>query len=286
MRRHLPAFALLAAATALLAPSWAEAGKKSKPANEPPALGWYKQEGWLGDCYNPPDFAALASGPRRMAWQETRNNLMSQWRGARGDGVAFDDKVLTNLETALLAKPERIEQVARDNHDRCKAAMGGKGVDAWKGWIDALPAQLTAGECASAPLDYTLFDYLSINAEWQIRTPICRDDHIWIRASANDYYRIAEKGPWINAAGDQDQPASGDLPCNTEGCYRGQLVLKFTGDSGVATIKPVGTELEFRAPEHGRIEVMINDDTMSDNVYKVESGIEHHTSIEYSPVKK
>ena len=36
--------------------------------------------------------------------------------------------------------------------------------------------------------------------------------------------------------------------------------------------------------EHGKIEVMINDTTWFDNVFKTEGGIEHHTGIEYKGV--
>lgn len=275
---------LLALVTSLvLAPGVAEAGKKKKKKNEPPPVGWQTQEGWLGQCYYPPDFEAMGSGDRRMAWQSTRNELASQWQGGKGDGIAFSDKVLVNLETALLAKPERIEQVARDNLKYCIDAMSGKGASAWESWINALPAQLTAGECPNPPMDYTLFDYLNIGVEWQVPVYVCKDDRVRITASSNDYYKITDDGPWINAAGDTSQPASGSLPCNIEGCFKGQLVMRFTGESGVQTVKPVGTTMDFLAPEHGKIEVMINDDTWFDNTFKVESGIEHHTSIEYAP---
>lgn len=272
----------------VLAPSMAEAGKKKKKKNKkgPPPAGWHKEDGWLGECYQPPAFEDLGPGARRMAWQETRSNLMKQWQGQKGDGISFKEKVVTNLETALLAKPERIEDVSRENLKRCVEAMSGKGADKWEAWINGLPAQLTAGECPNAPLDYTLFDYLSIHVEWQVPAYVCKDDHVRIRASTNDYYRTTEDGPWINADGDKSKPAKLDYPCNIEGCYEGQLIVRFTGESGVVTVKPVGLESEFLAPEHGKLEVMINDNTWFDNAFKVESGIEHHTSIEYSPVKK
>lgn len=284
MLRTLISLALL---LTLVVPGPAEASKKKKrkKKGEPPPIGWQKEDGWVGSCYFPPDFSAMSSGERRMAWQETRNALMKQWQGGMGDGIQFGEKVLTNLETALLAKPERIEQVAQDNLKHCTSAMSGQGAGAWEGWINALPAQLTAGECPNPPLDYTLFDYLNIGVEWHIPAYVCKGDNVRITASSNDFYRIADGGPWINAEGDKEQPASGPLPCNIEGCYRGQLIMRFTGESGVVTVKPVGITTDFLAPEHGKIEVMINDDSWYDNEWKTESGITHHTSIEYSPAK-
>lgn len=280
---------LVVLVAALILPGVALAGKKPKKKKKgkedaAPPVGWFAEDGWMGECYGPPDFASLASGPRRMAWQETRNALMQQWQGQKGDGVKFDDKVVTNLETALLGKPERIEQVAVENLAHCKAAMAGKGAGEWQRWISALPGKLTEGDCPTAPMDYTLFDYLSIGSDWHIPVHVCKDDHVRIQASSGDMFKLSDDGPWINVEGDASQPASGDLPCTIEGCVRGQLVMRFTAQSGVQTILPVGTTRDFRAPEHGRIDLMINDDSFFDNVWKVERGIEHHTSIEYSPV--
>lgn len=273
----------------LILPGVALASKKGKKkkkgkAEEPPPVGWYAEPGWLGECWSPPNFSELASGPRRMAWQQTRDALMEQWQGQKGDGVKFGNIVIENLETALLARPERIEQVAAENLTHCKNAMAGKGAGEWEKWINALPAKLTEGECRTRPLDYTLFDYLSVNADWHVQVPVCKDDHVRIQASAGDFYRLTEKGPWINVEGDKSEPASGNLPCTIEGCYRGTLVMRFTGESGTQTILPVGVTRDFRAPEHGRIDVMINDDSLHDNIWKTERGIVHHASIEYSPV--
>ena len=61
--------------------------------------------------------------------------------------------------------------------------------------------------------------------------------------------------------------------------------MRFTSESGVQQILPVGESREFLVPEHGRVDVMINDDSMSDNLWKVEHGVEHHTGIEYKPVE-
>ena len=98
-----------------------------------------------------------------------------------------------------------------------------------------------------------------------------------------DYYQIEAGGPFINVAGDPSQKATSALPCNVEGCIKGQLIMKFTSDSHVSQVIPVGIGVEFLVPEHGQIEVMINDDNLSDNKFKVEKGLEHHTGIEVKP---
>ena len=260
--------------------------KKKKGAEEPPPVGWHQEEGWAGSCWHPPAFEDLGVGDRRLAWQQTRDEMMKQWNGAMSDGVQMKEKYVVDFETVLLAKPERIEAVSRENLAQCKAFMTGKqSATDWEAWLLSQPGKLTEGECPNPPLDYTLFDYLNIAHDWQIPAYVCKDDHIKVKGTEADYYRISPDGPWINVEGDPEQPAPAGLPCNIEGCYRGQLIMRFTGESGIQTIHAVGTYFEFLAPEHGKVEVMINDDTMSDNLFKVESGLEHHTGIEYSPRK-
>lgn len=272
---------------ALVWSSPAIAGKKKKKKNEPaaPVVGWHQAEGDMGACYHPPNFEEMGVGSRRMAWMTTRDELMSQWQGNRGDGVLFDDVSVINLETALLAKPERIEQVAKDNLAYCKDAMSGKGTSEWSTWIVGLNGKLTEGECAWPNFAVTMYNYLSINNEWQNPAKICKGDAIKISISSIDYYRLAPKGPWINGAGSSDAP-SGNVPCKEPACTQGMVVFRFRGESGAETVGPVGLQTTFVAPEHGTIDVMINDDTLSDNVYKVERGLEHHASIDYSPGNK
>lgn len=274
-------------ASLCLAPmAHAKKDKKKKDKNAPPPVGWHAEEGWAGECWFPPNFDEMGPGDRRMAWQETREQIMGQWSGNKGDGVQVREKVVMDMETVLLAKPERIQQVSADNLEQCKAFMAAGGTDAgpWVSWLTGQPAILTEGECPYAPLDYTLFDYLNITAKWQIPANVCKDDHIKIKATEGDFYRIEKGGPWINANGDPDQVAGGSLPCNHEGCFKGQLLMRYTPDNANPQIMAVGTFLEFRVPAHGKIEIMINDDDLMDNEFKVESGLEHHTGIEYSAV--
>lgn len=281
--RSWPLVSVAIAVLVLAAPS-AEAGKK-KSKDSGPIVGWHKEESWTAECWYPPDFSAMPDGPKRVAWNETRDAIVGQWRGERNDGVKLNDQHAENLETAILGKPERIEVVAKENLEQCKAAVGVGGSNgAWEKWVIEIAGRLTEGECPYAPMDYTLFNYLSVNNDWQIPVNVCKGDHIVVHGTDGDYYQLQKGGPWMNVSGDTSQPATAALPCNIEGCFRGQLVMRFTSDSHVQQIIPIGISTEFLVPEHGKIEVMINDDTLEDNKFKVEQGLEHHTGIEIKPV--
>jgi hypothetical protein len=249
-----------------------------------PIVGWHQEEGWQGACYFPPNWEEMGSGDRRMERQNTLQAMMSQWRGDRGDGVSFDPKAIENTETVLLGSPDKTEQVAEENIAACQEAMRSGKTSGWGAWLVALPGRLTEGECRR-PFDYTLYDYLDIGRDWQIPVSVCKENRVRITGSAIDFYRVADRGPWINVAGDADQPARGaDYPCTLEGCLVGQLIMRFTGDSGLVTVLPVGEERIYEVPEHGKIEVMINDTSYFDNIFKIEGGMQHHTSIEYYPL--
>jgi hypothetical protein len=256
--------------------------KESKEPTGPTAPGWYRGPGWSADCYNPEDFAALNEGQRRVAWNIARDAVVGQWRGERDDGVKFGAQAATDLETVMMAKADRVTVVLQENWEQCKAAMSGGGVAAWEAWVPKIAARLTEGECPYPPLDYTAFNYLNVNSAWQNPLYVCKGDKIAIHATEADYYQLMPGGPWINAAGDPNLPATGDLPCTTE-CVRGQLVMRYTADTHEVIISGIGLAAEFRAPNHGKIELMINDDSLSDNKYKVENRIEHHAGIEVKP---
>lgn len=257
--------------------------KKPKPAPAP-------TQGWVpvgsGQCWVPPDFSTLAEGPKRVAWNETRDAIVQQWRGEKGDGIKLRDQAVEDLETAMLAKADRVETVSRENLDHCKAAMqGGLDTSAWEAWLVEIAGRLTAGECPYPPLDYTAFNYLNINAGWQNRLPVCKGDKVLVKGTGADYFQLEPGGPWINVTGDPSKKVGPNHPCNIEGCVVGQLVMKFTSDSHVEQVIPIGLATEFRVPEHGQIEVMINDDNLSDNKYKIENRLEHHTGIEVKPAE-
>ena len=189
------------------------------------------------------------------------------------------------VETVLLGRPNYIEKVAADNLEQCIQSAQGAGTGAWGSWLKSLPAKLTAGECPSPPLDYTMFDYLDIGTDWPRNLLICKGDKIRISGTVKDRYRISKDGPWINVEGETERSAAGlNLPCDMEGCHPGTLIMKYTTQSGVETLFPVAPELIFEAPEHGTIEYRINDDTFFDNTWFKNGSIIDHTAIEVSPV--
>jgi hypothetical protein len=245
------------------------------PKDVTPIEGWHQEEGWAGECFYPKNFGELGPGDSKIARQTSLQEMMKQWTGQRDDGVKFDEILTTNVETILLGEPERIETLVVGNLEQCIAMRNGGSASAWSSWLSSQANSMTKGQCKYPPLRYTLFDYLNIGSQWHIPT-----------GTESDFYRISEDGPWITVEGDPSIPAVGaDWPCNIEGCVAGQLVMRFTGDeTGMVTVLPVGAEREWTAPEHGIIEVMINDYTFYDNVYKIEAGIEHHAAITYAPV--
>ncbi len=275
---------VLSALLALVSVADAKKPKEVAPTWTP---GWNAVGTAGGQCYYPPDFASMGPGDRRLAWNTARHEMMAQWGGQKGDGIQFDEKAITNTETALLAKAERVEEVAKANFEQCRKAFSGGGTGDWKTWLDGLSGQLTVGECPSPPLDYQLYDYLNVNAGWQVNAGVCKGDRVQVSGSSADYYQLEAGGPWVNADGDPNGTATGSgMPCTIEGCKPGMLVLQFRGMSGITTVVPIGTGSIFTAPEHGSISVMINDNNLSDNKYKVESRIEHHMQIEYGPPPK
>lgn len=276
---------LVILALGMLVPaSDALAKKPKKPdASAGPIVGWHREEGWAGDCWYPPDFASMPEGPKRVAWSETRDAMVGQWRGARSDGVTINDQRVEKLETVMLSESARVETVANGNLEQCVAFRKGGALTAWDDWVYATAGKLTEGECRTPPLDYTAYNYLNVNAEWQAGLPICKGDKVSIHGTEVDYYQLKPNGPWLNVTGDPSEPAPASLPCNIEGCLRGQLIMRFTTESGVSQVIPVGVDHEFLAPEHGRIDFMINDDSLEDNRFKNERGVEHHTGIEVKP---
>lgn len=275
-------------ALSLLSPA-ALAGKEKKPkkgaAPPPPPVGWQTQEGWSGSCYFPPAWGSLSQTDLKTERQKAMDAMVEQWSGKREDGVSFDEEMVIEVETVLLGRPDRVEAVSLKNLEQCKTAMAGGGTDAWQSWVGSLKATLTEGECKQ-PLDYTMFDYLDIGTGWQRPLYICAGETVRISGSPKDKFRIVENGPWLNVAGDPAQSAVGtNLPCNTEGCFAGQLILKFKADTGWEKIYPVGQELVFEAPEHGEISYRINDETFFDNSWFKNKGLVDHTAIEVSPAQ-
>ncbi len=256
--------------------------KSAQPAA--PVVGWHTEEGWKGSCYAPPDFSTMGAGDRRVKRTDAFTAVMSQWKGERGDGVSFDERLIADVETILLGYPEKMESVVAANHDQCMRAMKTGDTGTWASWLREQPEKLTKGECLR-PLDVTMYDYLSLGGGWQFRAGVCEGDGVEITASEMDKYRVRDGGPWVNAVGEEGNQATGsDYPCTIEGCFVGTLIMRFRGDSGTEIIQPVGLRRVFRPPEHGTIEVMVNDLTPFDNVFQVNRGVQDRTAITYTPV--
>lgn len=275
-------------------------GGKKDPAPAAPPTGWHQEDGWAASCWMPVDYENVAetegSTARLQARQAAQEAMISQWRGQRDDGVSFRMGSVDDLEVTLWGRPELVEEVSRQNAAQCRDVMNA-GVStedevpstlgdmtAWKTWFGGLNGRLTEGECAGG-LEDTLFYYLEITTGWQLDVPVCEGGSYLIRATENDKYRITEDGPWINTEGDLDQLTMGmeDMPCNMENCYGGMLVARFTTDTGIETILPVGVEMVFNVPAHGRLSIRINDLTFFDNTWHQSGGIIDHTAVEISP---
>ena len=275
-------------ALSLLIVGVAEGKKKKQEA--PPPVGWHKVEatkkdpGWRGECYYPPTFEGMPITDRRMARQTTLEELKKQWIGQKDEIVNFDARMIDDLDTVLLGRPEAIETVAQKNAELCEPVMASGGdTGAWSSWLAGLPAQLTAGEC-NTPLDYQLIQYLDLGKGWQEQIPMCQGNRALITASASDMYRVEQNGEYINAEGDLTQPTSDpSLPCNFEGCYVGMLIGRFVTDSGIETVFPIGTSKTFEAPEHGVFSFTINDTSAWDNEWRSNGTITDHTAITVSP---
>jgi hypothetical protein len=261
----------------------AACGPKKAQVAATPISGWHQEEGWLGSCYFSPNFEDLGKTDRRMIRQQVLDEMMSQWSGGRDDGIKVGSVVVEGIETVLLGLPDKIEDVIDQNSAFCKTAMTGAGAGAWEAWLNNLPRKLMEGECRR-PQEDTLYSYLDLGMVWQVAVDVCDDDIIEITASEMDEYRVDDDGPWINAAGDMDKSTAGmsDYPCDVQGCFAGQVVLRFRGDSGVSFVRPVGNRLVFEPPEHGVIDVTFNDPTSFNNEFRVVRGVQHRTGVTYT----
>jgi len=260
----------------------ADAKRKKKKRKGPLPAGWVDGEEGQPACYNPPNWDEFTTIDRKMMRSEVMDEMLGQWKGNRSDGVSFSEVTIDKVDTVLLGRPDRVEEVSAENFSLCQA---GNRV-AWEEWAARLPGKLTAGEC-NTPFDYTLFDHVNIDTGWQRNRPICKGNKVMIRASIKDLYKIKDDGPWITVAGDPAMPTTGssDWPCNIEDCMAGILILRFNGESGQSSIYVVGPELIFTAPEHGSIEYRINDTEFFDNKWREQGGIVDHASIEISPTR-
>jgi hypothetical protein len=281
---------LLVLLPALLA-GVAYAKGKSTEVNVP-AMGWYTEPGskkvpaWRGSCYVPPDFSTLPDIQRREAHQATLEAMKSQWLGQKDDIVKFDPEAVDNAEMALFGRPDQTENVSKQNLEFCKAVMSnGADTAAWSAWLAKVPAQLREGQCVK-PLDYSFVQYIRLDGVWQDPVSMCAGDRIDIKVTVTDRYRLSKGGKWITADGDRDDPTAGSkLPCNFEGCFRGEVIGRFVTLDGTETVFPIGSEKAFRAPQHGTFSFMINDDSAEDNDWHSSGAVIDHAALTVSPSK-
>lgn len=262
--------------------------KKKKKGKKDERVGWVKpSEEASGACYYKPNFEEMTSGPRKIARSEAIEAVLSQWKGERGDGVTMPEKYAYDIETVLLGDPKDIEVIIDENTEWCEKRMAGEATDAaWAEWVAGLSTRLTKGECKGSLLPREMHDYLNISGEWHMKMPFCKGDKVIVSASTKDLYRVREGGPWITIAGELGKSVTGDQwACTLEGCYHGTLVARFRNyDGTIEQIFPVGSgATEYTCPDHGYLEVMINDDAWHDNVWKVEGGMQHHAGVSYLP---
>lgn len=266
----------------------ADAGKKKKKQKkgaEAP-VGWHQEEGWLHDCYFPPDLAAMEGRSQKDATIAGVDELLTQWRGERSDGIEFEANVIDEVEVIILSQPSKGVSLLGENLEQCKKSASGQGSAAWHAWLRGSPAALTAGECLQ-PLDYTVFNWLEVGMTWQEPRMVCGGDRVKIVASAKDRFRVSESGPWINVDGDPDRPTVGmdGYPCKLDGCFEGMLVLRYVTESGTELIFPAGSHFVYDVPENGTISYMINDATFYDNIWYQSGGLMDKASIEISPAE-
>ena len=270
----------------LVIPSAADARRKRKKKSEPIPVGWYQAEGWGHACYNLPDFSTMNETERRIKSAELLDEAINQWAGRQDEVISFSEEDVDDAEVVLLGRPKKIEGVLKENFEQCSNAAKSGDTSSWKSWFKAMPNRLTEGECKSRPFDYTMFDYLEIGTGWQRTMPICAGDKVRVTGTAKDRFRIAEDGPWITVLGNLEASTAGseNHPCNIDGCFEGQLIMKFKDEAGVEVVIPVGVEHVFSAHVHGEISYRINDTTYFDNEWYQSGGLIEHTGIEISPV--
>ncbi len=256
--------------------------KKAPKTPPAPIQGWHREEGWAGDCFYPKDFASLGEGDRRAARADTLAAIKTQWTGGRDDGVTFDENVVEDVDMTLLGLPAKIEAVSKENLTLCTTAMQTKNMGAWEAWMGSLNGKLNEGEC-NTPLVYTTFDYLEIGNGWQRPVSMCKGDIAHIFGTSQDRYKISEKGEWMNIDGSKEVAIGSEWPCNIEGCTIGKLVGKFTGESGVELLFPIGVDKIFEAPENGVLMYTINDTTWYDNKWYSNGRIDDHTAVTIEP---
>ena len=263
-------------------------GPKKPQEPEAPKVGWVQEGETSTACYYPPNFAVLDTLERKEAQSEAFDAVIAQWGGDKG-AFAMNSDVVETVETIMLGDMSKVESVVRDNLSYCKqyaASSSAKGT--WESWLSSLPVKLTEGEC-NHHYSVVLAHYVEVDVDWEPAEPlrICGGDKVRVRAAPADRYQLQPGGPWITVDGNTEVSTAGSEthPCNTDGCFEGQLVIRFQSKDGDTTIIPVGSDGTFTAPADGVFTYGINDPSPEDNKWYNADGLIEHADIRIEPVQ-
>ncbi len=273
MTRTLPPLLLLATAC----------GPKEPPAPPAPEWGWI--EGAEGACWVPQPFDNPTPEDLAAGRRETVDNLALQWRGGRNDGVDFGDGLAKEVRDLLRQKPDRVDAVAATNLEYClEWAAGGVATMAWGGWLESLPAELTAGDCI-ALLEEPWFDTLSVDRGWQHELALCPGEEVELSATARAGFSLGPDGPSSTVAGLADTPPPEGSLCTDDGCLWGMLLGRFETLDGQVSVFPIGTGTVFTAPDEGQLSFAVNDSDHRDNAYTIVDGVQDGANLGVRPTR-
>lgn len=243
-------------------------------------------------CYAPPDFAAIVSpSERRLARSKAYGEVVKRWQGEVDPSFAVKSNVLEELDASLMAYPDRIEGVLQEDFRQCQAFQKGTlSIDAYQAWFQSKVDTMAQQDCSHPPFELVT-QYLEVNKRWQVETLLCQGEVVLIRTSNGEYTVEAkekvEESVWITSTGDLTQPAKGTtLPCQEEGCFKGQVVGRFVDRQGKERVFPVGKQTFYSAPAHGYISFSVNDLELFDNRFRVQNQQVDYMVVEIFPAKK
>ncbi len=252
-------------------------GPKAPPEPVAPTWGW--QDGVHGACWVPETFENPTPEDLAAGRRETVDQMALQWRGGRNDGVDFGIELAGQLRGLLRQKPERIDEILAVNHEYClEWATEGVNTMAWGGWLQGLPELLTAGDCV-ARVDEPWFGGLAVDRGWQHEVELCPGEKVALSATVSSRYALGPRGPIITVAGRADSVPPEGAPCVQEDCLWGVLLGRFETREGSVTVFVIGTGTEFMAPDEGVLSFGVNDDTLRDNVWAIQDGVQDGASI-------
>jgi hypothetical protein len=228
---------------------------------------------------------AATAQDQATAQKQTVDQMTMQWRGGRNDGVDFGTDLAREVRDILRKKPERVDEVAAANLEFCQEwADGGVATMSWGGWLQALPDELTQGDCI-AMVEVPWFEVLTVDRAWQHDVELCPDEQVELSASARSEFSLGPDGPVSTVSGVVEPSPPEDALCREEGCLWGALLGRFEGEDGQITVFVIGAGTVFTAPSEGILSFAINDGEHRDNFWSVEDGVQDGASIGVRPTR-